>query len=889
MNQDFQQWYALETERIPAESGTDIEHGLTAEEAARRLAQYGKNAVTVIKGQSAFLRFLLQFNQPLVYVLLISAGATLLLGEFADSAVIFGVVLVNAIIGFVQEDKAIQAIGELSHTLTAEATVIRDGERRHIPAEVVVPGDVVLLFSGDKVPADMRLIHTRDLQAAESALTGESVPVLKSPAPLEPDTSLADRTNMVYASTLITYGSGTGIVTATGNATEVGKISRLLAETISLETPLTRKIATVSGWLLYAIMGLAAACFLVGVFIYDEKPVAMLLASIALAVGAIPEGLPAAVTITLAIGVGRMAKRGVIIRKLPAVETLGSTTVICSDKTGTLTENQMTVTAIITAASEHRVGGAGYVPKGDITEAERGGIALEECLLAGLLCNEARHIHHNGQWLVEGDPTEGALIVAAKKFGLTEAVWEERQPRLDAIPFESEYQYMATLHAAETATVGYIKGSVESVLPRCENVKMPDGGTGDVDSRAILAAMASQAGEGCRVLAFAIRRFPEGKTDLSHEDLAQGLTFLGLQAMIDPPRTEAVVAVEECKLAGIRVVMITGDHALTAGAIAHQLGILTSGASGITIGRELSAMNEEAFAKAAATCNVFARVAPEQKLRLVQALQRQGNVVAMTGDGVNDAPALKQADIGVAMGITGSEASKEAADMVLTDDNFASIVAAVQEGRAVFDNLLKFLVWTLPTNMGIGLVILAAVVTDSTLPILPLQTLWINMTTAVLLGLMLAFEPKEAGLMTRQPRLPSEPMFRPAYLQRIVLVATMLVISSFALFEIALSHGHSPEYARTIAVNVFVFGETFFLFNCRSLTNSMFSVGVFSNRWVLGGVTIMTALQVLFVYAPPMQAIFKTTPLDLQDWGYVLLSSLAIYTLIGVEKWLRKR
>lgn len=889
MNQNFQQWHALTTEQIPAETGTDIERGLTAAEAARRLARYGKNAVTVIKGQSAFLRFLLQFHQPLVYVLLISAGATLLLGEFADSAVIFGVVLVNAIIGFVQEDKAVKAIGALSHALTAEATVIRDGERRRIPAELVVPGDIVLLFSGDKVPADMRLIHTRDLQAAESALTGESVPVLKSLTTLESDTALADRTNMVYASTLITYGSGTGIVTATGNATEVGKISRLLAETISLETPLTRKIATVSEWLLYAIMGLAAACFLVGVFLYNEKPVAMLLASIALAVGAIPEGLPAAVTITLAIGVGRMAKRGVIIRKLPAVETLGSTTVICSDKTGTLTENQMTVTAIITAGSEHRVSGAGYAPQGSITAVEQGGTALEECLLAGLLCNEARHIHHKNEWLIEGDPTEGALIVSAKKYGLTETVWEERLPRVDAIPFESEYQYMATLHAAGTTAIGFVKGSVESVLQRCNAAKMPDGSVGNLVPPAILAAMASQASEGCRVLAFAMCRFPEGKADLSHEDLAHGLTFLGLQAMIDPPRPEAIAAVGECKQAGIHVKMITGDHALTAGAIARQLGILSAGASRIIIGRELSAMNEEAFAEATANCNVFARVAPEQKLRLVQALQRQGNVVAMTGDGVNDAPALKQADIGVAMGITGSEASKEAADMVLTDDNFASIVAAVQEGRAVFDNLLKFLVWTLPTNMGIGLVILAAVITDSTLPILPLQTLWINMTTAVLLGLMLAFEPKETGLMTRPPRLPSEPMFRPAYLQRIVLVAVMLVISSFLQFEIALLNGHSSEYARTIAVNVFVFGEMFFLFNCRSLTNSMLSVGLFSNRWALGGVVIMTILQLLFVYAPPMQAIFKTTSLDLHDWSYVLLSSLIIYFIIGVEKWLRKR
>jgi len=890
-------WHHLPEAEVIELLETALDKGLDTFEAEHRHKRFGANAITQKQGKSPLLLFLLQFHQPLVYILLAAAVVTSLLREWVDAGVIFGVVLVNAVIGFIQEAKAVKAIEALARSLTTTATVIRGGERRQIPATELVPGDIVLLQSGDKVPADLRLLSTRELQIDESTLTGESVPVQKQSGVLPRDTLLADRLNMAYSSTLVTYGIASGAVVATGDRTEIGRINELIASADILETPLTKKIARFSGLLLYVILGLAAITFLVGI-LRGESWLEMFMAVVALAVGAIPEGLPAAVTITLAIGVAKMAKRNAIIRKLPAVETLGSTTVICSDKTGTLTQNQMTVQELYAGGDLFLVSGSGYAPEGEITrEGEPGALpedaALRECLIAGLLCNDAALTQVEGEWRVEGDPTEAALVVSARKAGLEREPFSESLPRLDAIPFESQYQYMATLHGNPERHVVYLKGAVESVLERCSLALSSTGELMPPNLDVCNREAARMAEKGLRVLAFA--RTGRGISDaaLDHGDVAEGLTFLGLQGMIDPPRPEAVAAVRVCQAAGIRVKMITGDHAITATAIARQIGLIDDAAgSGQALalnGRDVAALSDKELIAVVVRSAVFARVAPEQKLRLVEALQATGNIVAMTGDGVNDAPALRQADIGVAMGITGTEVAKEAADMVLTDDNFSSIEAAVEEGRGVYDNLVKFITWTLPTNLGEGLVILAAVFAGAQLPITPVQILWINMTTAVLLGLMLAFEPKEPGIMNRPPLDSRQPLLTKELGMRIGLVGFMLLVGSFGLFEWELRQGSTLPAARTCAVNIFVFGEIFYLFNCRSLRHSMFRVGLLSNRWVLAGVGLMVVLQLLFTYLPAMNTAFGSQPIGLREWWLIICASLVVYIVIEVEKWVRRK
>jgi cation-transporting P-type ATPase F len=897
---DLQQdetWHELPGTKALQALVTDQDHGLSAAEASARLSRYGPNELARRLGSGPLVRFLLQFHQPLVYILLAAGAVTLALGEFVDSTVIVGVVLVNAVIGFVQEAKALTAIEALARTLVTVATVVRGGSRIRIPAAELVPGDLVVLQSGDKVPADLRLLRVRDLRIAEAALTGESVPSEKQSDPLPSATPLADRSNMAYATTLVTYGGGTGVVTATGERTEVGRISQLIATADNLATPLTRRIAQFSKVLLVLILGLAAINFAIGLF--RGLPASeMFLASVALAVAAIPEGLPAAVTIVLAIGVTRMARRRAVVRKLPAVETLGSTTVICSDKTGTLTQNQMTVATIVAGGETFEVSGVGYAPEGVVrgpmpdgqplsTADLHGRVALVESLRAGLLCNDASLAQRVDGWDIQGDPTEGALVVAATKAGLDGTVLREEWPRIDTIPFESEYQYMATLHdrGASLARVVYVKGSVESILRRCDSAVDAAGHSGPLAPDAVHAAVAELAGRGLRVLALARKVVPAEKTAIQHSDVGAGLTFLGLQAMIDPPRPEAISAVRACQAAGVRVKMITGDHALTAAAIASQLGL--NGAQGgpaVVTGAELTECPDAELPALADRVAVFARVGPEQKLRLVKALQSHGHVVAMTGDGVNDAPALKQADIGVAMGRGGTDVAREAADMVLTDDNFATIEAAVEEGRGVFDNLTKFIVWTLPTNIGEGLVVLLSVLLGTTLPISPVQILWINMTTAVLLGLMLAFEPKEAGIMTRPPRDPFARLLSVPLIKRIGLVSLLLLTGAFGLFVWAQWFGSTVAEARTVAVNVFVVGELFYLFNCRSLTRSMFRIGLFTNPAAIGGAVGMAVLQLAFTYAPPMNRLFGTAPISGTAWGAILLFGLAVYLIIEIEK-----
>jgi Ca2+-transporting ATPase len=836
-------WHHLAAGEVTASLGVDAEQGLAIAEVERRLARFGANAIAAPPGTPSWLRLARQLMAPLVLLLVAAGAVSAALGEFVDAAVIFGVVIVNAAVGFVQEGRAEQALAALARRVVTQTTVLRDGLRQRIDAAGMVPGDIVLLGAGDHVPADLRLIQVRELLVQEAALTGESLAVEKHPAHLPREIPLADRRNMAYAGTAAVQGQGLGVVVATGEDTELGRISRLIAATPELATPLTRRIASFSALLLWVIVALAAATFVVGLA-RGEGAGAMFMAAVALAVAAIPEGLPAALTITLAIGVSRMARQAAIIRKLPAVEALGSTTVICTDKTGTLTQNRMSVQAVHAA---DRIA----------------------CLRAAVLCSDAAI---SGGHEV-GDPTEVALLVAARDDGIDIDALRDACRRIDILPFDSRHQYMATLD--ESPEQGgpeiSVKGALERVLGFCR----------DADRERIEAEALALAAQGMRVLAFACGR-PTG-TQLSRDALHGNLEFLGLVGMMDPPRPEAAAAVAECRRAGVRVVMITGDHAATAQAIAARVGIADGEKSALT-GRQLAVLDEAGWQRAAREVNVFARVEPEQKLRLVEALQREGEIVAMTGDGVNDAPALKAADIGVAMGLGGTDVAKEAAAMVITDDNFATIVAAVREGRGVYDNLVKFITWTLPTNIAEGLVILVAIAAGTQLPITPLQILWVNMMTALLLGLMLAFEPIEGRVMDRPPRPPRAPIFDRALGLRTLLVGVMTLAGAFGLFLFELDRGAAIEYARTAAVNVFVAVEIAYLFNCRSLTGSPGSVGWFSNPWVWVGAIGMALLQLLFTYWAPLQRAFHTAPLDPVTWGIIVAVAATAYVIVELEK-----
>ena len=880
-------WHHLPATEVVELLDSDVEKGLDVFEIKHRHERFGRNVLTPKKGKSSLVRFLLQFNNPLLYILMASSVITFVVKqELVDALVIFGAVLVNVIIGYIQEAKAEKAIEALAQAMTTEATVIRAGKRQRINATELAPGDIVALQAGDKVPADLRLVRSRDLQIAEAALTGESVAVEKNAdLQLPTETILAERRNIAFASTLVTYGQATGVVIAIGDNTEVGRISQLISTATELATPLTRKIAEFSKIVLYAILALAILTFIVQVA-RGASLLETLTAAIAFAVAMIPEGLPAALTVTLAIGVSRMARRRAIIRKLPAVEALGSTTVICSDKTGTLTQNQMTVQQIVAGGVQYNVTGSGYAPTGQIVatnDAPPNNAALTECLSAGLLCNDSTLIEKEGRWHAQGDPTEVALIVAARKANVVTQL-----PRLDAIPFDSQHQYMATLHDAKSSRRIYVKGAVEVLLERCMNALDAAGQTIQLDAERIHRDVDAMALRGLRVLAFA-RKDLSNADKISHAAVASGLTFLGLQGIIDPPREEAIAAVRACQSAGIKVKMITGDHALTASAIACQIGLAGSCDAAAITGKQIAQLSDEEFIDAADRTPVFARVSPEQKLRLVEALQARGNVVAMTGDGVNDGPALKQADIGIAMGITGTDVAKEAADMVLTDDNFATIQAAVEEGRGVFDNLTKIIAWTLPTNLGEGMIILVALLLNLTLPILPIQILWINMATVAALGLVLAVEPKEPNSMQRSPRDSNAPILTRELLGRIALVGGLILIAALFIFEYELMSGDTLAQARTGAVNAVVMIEIFYLLNCRSLTQSMFQIGLWSNRWVIIGIGIMIALQLLFTYAPFMNVLFSSAPISLSMWLDILAFGVLAYIVVEIEKWLRRR
>lgn len=887
-----QQWHHLSVQETGQQLNSDLDAGLAPEAVSQRQEEFGPNQLTADPGTSPWMRFLQQFNQPLLYILLVAGSITLLLQDWIDAGVIFAVVLINAIVGYIQEAKAEDAMEALAQSIVTEATVIRKGKPQQLPADQLVPGDLVRLKAGDKVPADLRLIEAKNLHVDESALTGESVAVDKTTNALNADAQLADRRNLAFAGTIATSGQGLGLVIAIGEATETGKISEMVQQSTNLTTPLTRKIERFSWRLLYVILGLAALTFTIGLA-RGESWIEMFQTAVALAVSGIPEELPPLVTITLAIGVSRMANRHAIIRKLPAVETLGSATVICSDKTGTLTENQMTVEKIYAGGERYGVSGSGYSPEGEVLQGEQPvqldqAPGLRDCLQCGMLCNDSTLTEENGQPAIDGDPTEGALIVVGHKVGLRRDDLVKTQPRRDGVPFESEHQYMATLNDGhERGKVIYVKGSAEAILSRCDTAQNAQGEPTDLNRDDIEQVVESFAAEGLRVLAFAKK---SAATDtLARQDIESGLTFLGLQGMIDPPREEAIRAVDACQNAGIQVKMVTGDHAVTARAIATMMHLSQQDSAPTLSGKELSNQDDQALKNAVEDTAVFARVAPEQKLRLIEALQAIGHVVAMTGDGVNDAPALKQADIGIAMGKMGTEVAKEASDIILTDDNFASIKSAVEEGRTVYLNLKKAIAFVLPVNGGELLTILASVMLGTALPILPLQILWVNMVSSSSLSIPLAFEPKPQGIMQKPPRPPNQPLLTGDILWRIGIISLFNWSVTFGMFEWMMGRTQEEALARTMAVQTLVAVEIFYLLCISRFIPSLWGK-VRGKAEPLAyapaiGIACVVLLQVLFSQLGIFNDLFNTVALSGTQWLLCLGAGLPVIVLALLLRW----
>ncbi|MBK5937475.1 cation-transporting P-type ATPase [Halorhodospira halophila] len=890
--QERADWHARESAEVVRRLGAQPGNGLTGEEAGQRLEQYGPNRLRPPEREGPIRRFLKQFHNVLIYILIVAGVVTALLGHYLDSAVIFGVVVINAVIGHVQEGKAEKALDAIRGMLSPRAVVLRDGERMTVDAEDLVPGDIVLLEAGDRVPADVRILEARNLRLDEAVLTGESVPVEKADEPVAANAELGDRKSLAFSGTLVAYGRGQGVVVATGESTEIGKVSSLIAGVESITTPLLRQVAEFGRWLSVAIVLLAGATFLIGYYLQAYTAIETFLAAVALAVAAIPEGLPAIMTITLAIGVQRMAGRNAIIRRLPAVETLGSVTTICSDKTGTLTRNEMTVRSVVTAGQAYEVSGVGYVPDGAFhRDGDEAVSAADEPVLAQMLrgvalCNESALYHRDGDWRLEGDPTEGALMVAAVKGGFERRELDRAFPRVDVIPFESSYKFMVTLHRErEDGGLLIMKGAPERVLAACTQERTADGDR-PLDRDGWQEVLDGIASRGQRLLAVAVKETDPDHRELLFSDVEEGMVLLGVMGIIDPPREEAIEAVTECHRAGIGVKMITGDHALTAGAIGEQLGIRGRP----LVGHEIEAMDDDELGRRCLETDVFARTTPIHKLRLVQALQGHGQIVAMTGDGVNDAPALKRADVGISMGNKGTEAAKEASEMVLADDNFASIAHAVEEGRTVYDNLKKAILYLLPTNGGQAFTIVIAIMFGLTLPVTPVQALWINMVTAVTLALALAFEPPEPGLMERRPRDPAKPILSGFLIWRVLFVSVLLVIGTFGHYVYMEAQGVSDELARSVAINTLVMGQVFYLFNARYILEPVTSVaGLFGSRAVLIAIGVLIVLQGLFTYAPPVQALFGTAGLGPEEWLRVLIFGIILFGVVELEKAVLRR
>lgn len=884
-------WHNLSSEQV-LENLDSPENGLSQQQVDLRQQQYGPNRLPEQAKRSPLLRFLSHFHNLLIYVLLCAALITAILGHWVDTGVILGVVLLNAIIGYAQEGKAENALAAIRDMLSPQAMVLRDGHRIMLNAELLVPGDLVLLQAGDKVPADLRLLQAKNLLIQEAVLTGESIPINKQIDPVQLDATLGDRTCCAYSGTLVNAGHGMGIVVATGRHTEIGQISTLISQVTTLTTPLLQSMAVFARWLTLAVLVIAALVFAFGIGVRGFSSSEMFMTVVGLAVAAIPEGLPAILTVTLAIGVQRMASQHAIIRRLPAVETLGSISIICSDKTGTLTKNEMTVRSIICAVEEYQISGTGYNPHGEFCHNQQSVVAeniqpLQLTLRAATLCNDTELQQHQQQWQVHGDPMEGALLVAAIKAGTSPHDIHLQYPRSDLIPFDSQHKFMATLHHDHQGdALIFIKGAPERILDMCQH-QQHDGASTPIDHSYWLQQIESLASQGQRVLAVAYRPLNNTQQTLTFDDIQQ-LTLLGIFGLIDPPREEAIQAVAQCQQAGIRVKMITGDHDVTARAIAKQLN-LSNHQQALT-GQQLDQLSESELAQQVGKIDVYARVTPEHKLGLVTLLQQQGAIVAMTGDGVNDAPALKRADVGIAMGEKGTEAAKEASEMVITNDNFATIARAVKEGRTVYSNLKKAIVFLLPVNGGESLSIIAAIMLGLTLPITPLQILWVNMVSSVALAMALAFEPAEPEIMRHPPRAANEPLLSGFLLWRIILVSVLFAAGVFGIFSWTQLHGSTLEESRTYAVNALVVMEVCYLFSVRYMHSSSFSLkGVLGTRAVLIAVTIVIILQLIFTYAPFMEALFETRPVDFIHGVEILLLGLLLLVILEIEKVIRRR
>lgn len=868
--------------------------GLSHEEAIKRLSEYGANRLPEARQRSGVMRFLMHFHHILIYVLMGSAVITAVLDHWIDTGVILAVVIANAVIGFIQEGKAEKAMDAIRHMLAPRANVLRGGERLSIEGEMLVPGDIVLLEAGDKVPADLRLLTAHGMSLQEAILTGESVPVEKQTKPVAADAALGDRACMAFSGTLVTSGQGKGLVVGTGSGTEIGRISGLISTVETLTTPLLAQMGQFAKWLTILILLLASLLLVYGYFVGHHEFTEMFMAVVGLSVAAIPEGLPAVLTITLAIGVQAMARRNAIVRRLPAIETLGSVSVICTDKTGTLTRNEMMVTSVITGQHLFSLQGDGYAPVGqlqldDAPVRPADFSVLQELARAAAICNDASLREQNGLWSVEGDPMEGALLAFSGKMEVHVSRTQEAWTRTDAIPFDAKHRFMATLnHDSARHALVFVKGAPEQILAMCQDQRSADGGVETLDTAYWHERAEAIAALGQRVLAFALRPVQPAHTDLRHEDVHGMLTLLGMVGMIDPPRAEAIAAIAECHGAGIRVKMITGDHAGTAAAIGKQIGLQNP--QTVLTGNDLDAMDDASLHQSVLDCDIFARTSPEHKLRLVMALQSHGMTVAMTGDGVNDAPALKRADAGIAMGKNGSEAAKEAAELVLVDDNFVSIAAAVREGRTVYDNIKKVISWTLPTNAGEAMTIVVALLAGMTLPITPAQILWVNLITAVTLGIALAFEPTEESTMRRPPRPRDEPLLTGELVWYIVLVSLLFLCGVFGMYYYALDRGYSIELARTIALNTLVVMEIFNLFFIRNIYGTSLTwKAVRGTKMVWTVVIAITVAQFAITYLPLLQAVFATESIPFKDGVLVVAVGVALFAIIETEKQLRLR
>jgi len=887
-------WHHISIDLVLGELGADPTVGLSQHEAEVRLETHGHNQLPEPPKRSATIRFLLQFHNILIYVLLGSAVITAALGHLIDTFVILAVILANAIIGFIQEGKAEEAMDAIRQMLAPHASVLRNGERHSIEGDKLVPGDIVLLEAGDKVPADLRLLKTHSLQIQEAILTGESVPVEKQIELVPLDAPLGDRSCIAYSGTLVTAGQGKGMVVATGASTEIGRISGLLSKVETLTTPLVKQMGAFAQWLTIFILLIASVLLAFGYFVGHYEFTEMFMAVVGLSVAAIPEGLPAVLTITLAVGVQSMAQRNAIVRRLPTIETIGSVSVICTDKTGTLTRNEMMVSSVLTHQHLFTLEGIGYEPRGTILlgNAEISSkeyAVLEELARAATLCNDAALHNREGAWMVEGDPMEGALLAFASKIGIETRKEQIAWTRTDAIPFDAKHRFMATLnHDHEHHAFVFIKGAPEQILAMCKNQSAGNGNAEPLNQSYWQEKADNIAAFGQRVLALAVKPVKSEHTVLEYSDVENTLTLLGMVGMIDPPRTEAIAAVAECHTAGIRVKMITGDHAKTAAAIGKQIGLQNP--DKVLTGADLDGMDDVSLKEAVLECDIFARTSPEHKLRLVMALQSHHMTVAMTGDGVNDAPALKRADVGIAMGRKGSEAAKEAAELVLADDNFASIASAVREGRTVYDNIKRVISWTLPTNAGESMTIIVALLLSMTLPITPIQILWINLITAVTLGIALAFEPTEENTMRRPPRLRGEPLLSGELVWHIVLVSILFLCGVYGIYAYAIDRGYSVELARTLAVNTLVVMEIFHLFFIRNIYGTSLTwKAVRGTKVVWMTVIAVTVAQFSVTYLPFLQTIFTTEAVPFLDGLLVIGIGVTLFVIIETEKQIRLR